>query len=116
MSHRITHVTRQNNPVDVSLFQISGNEDSKQSLCFISRRCLNLIRGVHEPRRLKFVQWRLLFVGPRYETCLSVIIWRLEFWVSPCSFFGKVVHHLLTSHAIDDKLLSNESERILKWS
>ena len=129
MSHRITHSTRRNNPVDASLFSDFWHEDSKRSWCFISRRCLNLIRRVHDLRQPNFVQWRLLFFGPRYETRLGVIVRRLEFWgslyvcvcVCVCIYiyiyiYFKSCAPLLRLHAIYDKLLSNESERTLKWS
>lgn len=32
------------------------------------------------PRRVNCVRWRLMFVGPRYGTCVVSPSWRLEFF------------------------------------
>jgi hypothetical protein len=49
------------------------------------------IPGTRSPWQLNFVQWRLIFVGPRYETFFMSPSWRLEFW-DGSSIFGKFVH------------------------
>lgn len=37
------------------------------------------IRGARSSRRIHFVQWRLMYVAPKYVTCFMWSFWRLEF-------------------------------------
>jgi hypothetical protein len=30
--------------------------------------------------RQNFLRWRLIFVGPNYDSCFGAPFWRLEFW------------------------------------
>ena len=50
--------------------------------------------GARSSWRLKFIRWRLIFVGPQYGTCLILPFWPAEFR-DRFQIFGKFVHQLL---------------------
>ena len=54
--------------------------------------------GVYKSRAITFLRWDMIYVGPQYETCFSVIPpWRLEFW-DGSQASGKSVDPSRTSH------------------
>jgi len=49
------------------------------------------IPGARSSWRLNFIRWRLIFVGPQYETCLILPFWPAEFR-GRFQIFGRFVH------------------------
>ena len=76
-SQREPDIEHSNNVYHVNLPTKKGsNEQTELSL---SLSHTHTKYGSTNPGQLNFVQWCLIFVGPRYRTCFLSPFWHLEF-------------------------------------